>query len=121
MTSADSWSVALSVAGVSGLGGVLLFAVQAHSYGPGDGPFGPCRSALFWAWGLQAVGSLLLLPSALALAYSRAANRGRSERRMQVVAFRRTAPVGLNPYFLSRCVPAVRIAPVTPVQPDSQA
>ena len=67
------------------------------------------------------MGSLLLLPSALALAYSRATNRGRSERRMQVVAFRRTAPVGLNPYFLSRCVPAVRIASVTPVQPDSQA
>ena len=113
-------------AGVSGLSGVAVFAAKAYSYPPGQGPFGPCSKTLFWAWGLQALGSLLLLASATAMAHSRAKNRGRSERRMRAVAFRKTAPVGLNPYFVSRCeAPAgVRIAttPAAPVRHcESQA
>ena len=100
---------------------MVVFAVKAYSYSPGHGPFGPCRRTLFWAWGLQAVGSLVVVLSAVAMGCSRARNKGRSERRMQVVAFRKTAPVGLHPYFVSRCVPAVTIGPVMPVQRDSQA
>ncbi|KAK7477784.1 hypothetical protein BaRGS_00030967 [Batillaria attramentaria] len=107
-------------AGISGLVGVVVFTVKVSDYPEGLGPYGPTRVQLFWAWYLQTAGSLLALLSACLMGWSRAAHRRNTARNMQVAAFWKTAPVSVNPYFVSRSVPSVRIVSTLPKQGDSE-
>lgn len=104
-----------AIAGVCGLAGVVVFAVAVHQYPAGQGPYGPCRVSLFWAWGLLAVGALLAVFSAALVSRSRRTHRQNTARHMQVAMFRKTAHVSLNPYFVCRSVPPVKI--LTPTFP----
>lgn len=105
-------------AGLVGLAGVVLFATEVMTYPPGLGPYRSCRIPLFWAWGLQAAGSLLALLSAAAMGCSREKNSRIVAAMTKLMVIRhKMASEGVGSYHDLDM--AVRVTPVVPNQWDS--